>query len=313
MDFADIFSLSTAWNAKRHTSGKRMIEEIKAAGFKKVELNYNVTGEMAGEIMDLVEAGDIEVSSIHNVFPKVFDKTYDTDSMLLGYPDPEKRKRSVELTIGSVEYAARFNARVVVIHPGEVPVSKNYNKLLEDLIIQGKRNTAEYDALYREMLEVRETGSPAYVELIRQSVEEICEHIAKKGYNVVLGLENRTRCYQIPVFHEVHTLLDRLKGLPVYFWYDVGHGMLLEQMGMFDNRKEALQVLDRTIGVHIHDIVGCDDHFCPYIFTDKIDKYLDIINEIPIKVMEIGSDSKAEDIARSAEILASRLEAFRIE
>ena len=35
MDFADIFSLSTAWNAKRHTSGKRMIEEIKAAGFKK--------------------------------------------------------------------------------------------------------------------------------------------------------------------------------------------------------------------------------------------------------------------------------------
>ena len=48
------------------------------------------------------------------------------------------------------------------------------------------------------------------------------------------GLENRTRCYQIPVFYEVHNLLEGLKDLPVFFGM-VGHGMLLEQMGMFDS------------------------------------------------------------------------------
>lgn len=308
MRYSDIFSLSTAWNISRHKTGRGLIEELKTTGFNKIELNYHVTREMAEEIMPLVDRGEIEITSIHNVFPKVFDDEYGTDSLLLGYPDPDKRKKSINLTIGSVEYAARFNARTVVIHPGEIPVPQNYNMLLENLIMQGKKNSPEYIALYSEMLEVREAGSPKYVELIRQSLESVCEYIAKKGYNIALGLENRTRCYQIPVFHEVHTLLDGLKGLPVYFWYDVGHGMLLEQLGMFDNHKDAAALKNRTIGMHIHDIIGCSDHFCPYQFSDKLDKYLDIIREVPIKVFEVGRSCNAEDIRKSAEILAGKLE-----
>ena len=307
MDNSNIFSLSTSWNVRRHTSGKEMINEIIALGYDKVELSYNVTREMAEEILPMAERGKIKVTSIHNVFPKISDDAFGTDSLLLGYPDPEMRRRAVDYTINTIEYAVRFGASAVVIHPGEVPVSKDYNKMLEELLLEGKKDTPEYKALYEEMLNVRESGSPAYVELIRQSVETICEYIVKKGYGIALGLENRTRCYQIPVFYEVHTLLEGLKDLPVFFWYDVGHGMLLEQMGMFDSYKEAGALVERTIGVHIHDILDCTDHLCPYQFSDKMDKYIDIIRKIPLKVMELGRSCKAEDIRRSTQIMLAKL------
>jgi sugar phosphate isomerase/epimerase len=307
MNYSDILSLSTSWNIRRHTNGKDLVDEITDLGFRKLELNYNVTREMAEEILPMVDKGRIEITSIHNVFPKIYDESFGTDSLLLGYPDPSMRAKAVELTIGAVEYAARFNAPAVVIHPGEVPVPRDYNRLLEDMLLDGRKDTEEYRALYKEMIELRSSGSPAYVELIRQSLEQICDYIEKKNYKVALGLENRTRCYQIPVFQEVHTLLKGLEGLPVYFWYDVGHGMLLEQMGMFDNYEEAEQLVERTIGAHIHDIIDCSDHFCPYQYSDKLDKYLDIIGQIPIKVLELGRDCKPDEICRSAEILAEKL------
>ena len=219
--------------------------------------------------------------------------------IMLGYSDPNEAK-AVELTIGAVEYAARFNAPAVVIHPGEVPVPRDYNRLLEDMLLDGRKETEEYRALYKEMIELRSSGSPAYVELIRQSLEQICDYIERKNYKVALGLENRTRCYQIPVFQEVHTLLKGLEGLPVYFWYDVGHGMLLEQMGMFDNYEEAEQLVEQTIGAHIHDIIDCAS-FCPYQYPDKLDKYLDIIGQIPTRFWNL-TGHKPDEIRRSAEI-----------
>ena len=102
-----------------------MIEEIKELGFRHVEFNYNVTEEMMKTIEPMIEKGEIGVSSVHNVFPFIDDKDYDTDSVMLGFDDEVKRKRSVELLIRSMEYANRYGAKAVVVHPGEVPFEYN--------------------------------------------------------------------------------------------------------------------------------------------------------------------------------------------
>ncbi|MNW17984.1 hypothetical protein D3C71_2173610 [compost metagenome] len=72
-----------------------MIGEIKALGFRYVELNYNVTRQLASTIEPLIERGEIGISSVHHVYPHLPGKDFDTDSLMLGYRDKEKRSRAV--------------------------------------------------------------------------------------------------------------------------------------------------------------------------------------------------------------------------
>ncbi|KAA2301431.1 TIM barrel protein, partial [Clostridioides difficile] len=92
--------------------------EIKSLGFRQVELNYNVTQEMLQTIEPMIERGEIGVSSVHNTFPHVADPDYGTDSVLLGFDDEPRRKRAIELLLRSAEYAHRYGAKAVVVHPG---------------------------------------------------------------------------------------------------------------------------------------------------------------------------------------------------
>jgi Sugar phosphate isomerases/epimerases len=284
-----------------------MIEEIKSLGFKKVELNYEVTEDMVCDISKMVENGEIEVTSIHNVFPKTYDRAFGPDSFLLGFEDRTMREKGVQFTKTTVDYAAGLGAMAVVIHPGEIPISKDYNSLLVELIEQGKKKTPEYTHLFEEMINYREVNSPRYVKLIGDSLEEICDYIARKGYDITLGLENRVRCNQIPVFHEVHTLLDRLRGLPVRFWYDVGHGMILEQLGIFNNLREINTLKGQIIGVHIHDVKLMRDHICPFIMDDSFNKYMDTVKHIPIKVLELSSMCSKEDVTLCLKLITEAL------
>lgn len=305
----DLFSFSSTWNGHNNSSGAVLMEEIRALGFKKVELNYKISEEKLATILPMLENDVIEVTSVHNVFPRVDDPAYDTDSLLLGYPDSEKRKKSISLTKRSVDYAAMLGAKAVVIHPGEVPINEKgcYDVLLKELYRLGKKDTEQYKRLFNEMMHYREKNSMKYVELIRQSLEEISEYIIKKNYKVVLGIENRAMCHQIPDFKEAHYLLNQLEGCPVYFWYDIGHGMVLDNIGMFNNLKEVYQIKDRIIGLHIHDAVGVSDHWTPYIHSNNMDRFVDLIKDIPVKVLELGGKNKPEEIKKGVAMLYEKL------
>lgn len=304
----DMFSFSTSWNWRHGNNGRILMEEIKQLGFSQVELNYRISKEMLETIVPMVEKGEIKVSSVHNVFPEVKNPDYDTDSQLLGYEDEGKRRVSIELTKGSVDYAAELGAKAVVIHPGEVPVSKerHYDILLKNIYREGLKASAEYKALFEEMLNHREKSSRKYVLNIKNSLEEIAEYIEKKNYNIKLGIENRAMCHQIPIFTEMSFLLEELKGLPVYFWYDIGHGMMMSNLGMFSH-LDVYKMKDKILGVHIHDAIGVDDHWTPYILSKNIDNYIDLIKDAPIKVLELGAKNPPEDIVRGVKILAEKV------
>lgn len=304
----DMLSISTCWNVGRHSSGKAMVEELKSLGFSRVELNYNVTKEMADEIAEMVEAGEITISSVHNVFPYNEIKEFHTDSLLLGHPDRKSRDEAIEVTFNSVEQAQRFNAKAVVIHAGEVPLSRDYNSLLTQMLAEGHKNTSFYKNLFDEFMREREKNEPKYIELIRQSLEAICEAMGKKGYRTALGLENRMSCHQISLFHDAQILIDALKEYPVYFWFDIGHGMLLENMGMFSSLEEATKLKDKIIGVHIHDTKGTIDHLCPFVHGNGLEAYMELIRGIPIKVVELAEKrNTAGEVKRSRNILAGKL------
>jgi sugar phosphate isomerase/epimerase len=308
------FSFSTCWNIKRHTEGRAMIEEIRELGFHQVELNYNVTKEMLATIEPMIERGEIGVSSVHNTFPHTPDPDYGTDSVLLGFDDEEKRIRSIELLLQSAEYAHRYGAKAVVVHPGEVPFPYNIDQQLKGIYNEQGPDSAAYKELWREMLERRESLSGHYLRRIGDSLEEVCERSAAKGYDVAFGIETRSRCYQMPTLQEAKSVINRLKGAPVYLWYDIGHGMMMDRMGLYDNAKEAAEMMDDIIGVHIHETIGLSDHWCPYVNSKDIsffDRFLAIIDRAPVKVYELKSACKAEEIEESHALITGKISALR--
>ncbi|MBE1441472.1 sugar phosphate isomerase/epimerase family protein [Paenibacillus sp. OAS669] len=306
------YSFSTCWNIKRHKTGKEMIEEIKELGFRYVELNYNVNDDLLATIEPMIENGDIHVSSVHNVFPFIDDKDYDTDSVMLGFDDESKRKRSVELLIRSMEYADRYGAKAVVVHPGEVPFDTNIDSELKRLYRERGKESPEYARLWAEMSERRERLSPVYAKRIQDSLEEACSYAARKGWNVAIGIETRSRCYQMPTLLEAKSICDGLKGSPVYLWYDIGHAMMMDRMGLYDNLRQLELVLPYIYGVHIHETLELSDHWCPYVHSkdmDYFDHFLGAVDAAKVKVYELKAACQPEDIHRSHALITGKIAA----
>ncbi|MDQ0061233.1 sugar phosphate isomerase/epimerase family protein [Paenibacillus harenae] len=310
-----IYSFSTCWNIKRHSAGSGMIDEIRELGFRNVELNYNVTQELLSTIEPMIERGEIGVSSVHNTFPHDPDPDYGTDSVLLGFEDEVKRQRAIELLIGSAEYANRYGAKAVVVHPGEVPFDYNIDQALKKIYHEQGPESPAYVKLWSEMLERRESLAERYLQRIGDSLEDICERIAAKGWDVSIGIETRSRCYQMPTLREAKSVFDRLKGAPVGLWYDFGHGMMMERMGLYDNARDMEDIKDDVVGIHIHETVGLSDHWCPYVHSgdmDYFDRFLPIIAAAPVKVYELKAACKPDEIEQSHDMLLAKLASLEV-
>ncbi len=308
------YSFSTMWNLRRHTSGREMIEEIKSLGFGLVELNYNVTAEMLAEIAPMVERGEIGISSVHNVFPFIDDKDYDTDSVMLGFDDLDKRKRATELLIGSVQHADRLGAKGVVVHPGEVPFDHNIDAVLKKLWREEGKESPRYQQLWQEMLERRKELAPVHVRRIRDCLEEVSGYIARNNLDIKIGIETRSRCNQIPTLQEADEIITGLSGAPVYLWYDIGHGMMMERMGLYNNAVDIQRMKDKVLGVHIHETVEIVDHWCPYVHSgdlDSFDVFLPVIEAAPIKVYELRAPCTREEIEQSYQIMSGKIAAMK--
>nr|WP_311292130.1 TIM barrel protein [Paenibacillus glycanilyticus] len=303
------FSFSTCWNIKKHRNGRAMLEEIMALGFQNVELNYNVTREHLTTIEPMIENGAIGISSVHHAFPFIEDKDFDTDSPMLGYEDEDKRRRALELLKQSVEYAVRYGAKAVVVHPGEVPFPGNVDARLKDIYKNQGRSSEAYATLWTTMLEQRQSQAPQNLERIHRSLEEISDFIERKGYKVAIGIETRARCYQIPTLREAEWLTSRLKGSPVGLWYDIGHAMMMERMGLYENLRDLRELELPLAGVHIHETIGLSDHWCPYVHSgqDDFDVVLDMIHKAPVRVYELKSACLPEEIEQSHNQIMNKL------
>jgi len=307
----DGFSFSTMWNLRRHTVGREMIEQIKGLGFSQVELNYNVTNELLETITPMIDNGEIIISSVHNVFPFIEDKDYDTDSVMLGFDDLAKRKRAVELLKNSVDYAVRYGAKAVVLHPGEVPFDYNIDSALKRIWTEKGKDSPEYQSLWSEMMARRDELAPVHVARIRDSLEEVCDYIESNRLGIRIGLETRSRCYQIPTLQEADQIMTELEGAPLGIWFDIGHGTMMERMGLYESAREIHELKDKVLGVHIHETVGLVDHWCPYIQSEDLngfDVFLPIIEAAPLKVYELRAPCEAEQIEESFRIMKGKMD-----
>ncbi|WP_339223136.1 TIM barrel protein [Paenibacillus sp. FSL H8-0332] len=304
------FSFSTCWNMRRHSTGVGLLNEIRELGFRRVELNYNVTEEMLVTIEPMIERGEIGISSVHNTFPHVPDPDYGTDSVLLGFEDKEKRKRAINLLVRSAEYAQRYGGEAVVVHPGEVPFPYDISGELEQIYEGQGRDSAAYRSKWAELMERREAYSAGYVQTIIESLDEVCNRAVSKGLNVRFGIETRSKPQQIPTLAEAGTIINALKGAPVGIWYDTGHAIMMDRLGLYDSIGEMEGLMDDIVGVHIHETIGLSDHWYPYVNSgdpDFYDAYLPMIERAQVKVYELKAACRPEEIHESHRLLTAKL------
>src|SRR5881296_116544 len=127
-----MIAFSTCWNSGRHTCGDEMLREIRALGFNLIELGHGIRISLMPGIQKMFDAGEVRFSSLHNFCPLPVEvMAASPNCYQFSVPSTEERERAVKQTFQTMDFAARLNAPVVVLHLGEVKMPGITDPLIE--------------------------------------------------------------------------------------------------------------------------------------------------------------------------------------
>ena len=289
-------AVSTAWNARRHTSGKAMVQELLNLGFDNLELNVHVTEEMIEEIAGMVEQGQVKIYSLHNYcpLPRGVDRSSATANVLLSSPNATERKASIEQTKRTIDWAARLGASTVVMHLGTVPLDvrqKEALKLFEaGEIIQAKTIIME-DLVHRGSIR------KPYLDSVMASLKILIEYAQSAG--VRLGLETRYYYSEIPTLDEFQMIFKNVPSPALGYWHDTGHAHTMEVLGIACQEDYLKKYSSKLIGIHMHDAIGASDHQalgCGEIEFSRLRPFIKPDTKV---VIEVHDQASADELVGS--------------
>ena len=126
------YSLSTSWNASKHTNGYDIVKEIKDTGFDTIELSFTLTESIVKEILAMKEAGEIKVSSLHNMCPlpaEIEPEEASPDYYSIAAIDEDERRLAISVAKNTIDYCSRLGARAMVLHAGRVQIKDQTREL----------------------------------------------------------------------------------------------------------------------------------------------------------------------------------------
>lgn len=299
-----MIAISTIWNSLKYSSATKVVEEIQMMGFEDLELSFNLSLPMIKEILNLKKTHQLNIVSLHNFCPTP-DELQRTralpDCYSLSSLDIEERKKAIFYTKRTIELAAKLQAKAVVLHLGFVDIPVSTRKLIH-LFYKGKRDTALYKKALAQILKERNMYKNLYLEAVFRSIEELLKFAISN--NVMLGIENRYYIREIPNFEEINLILSQFCNTNIYYWHDIGHAQVMENLGITKQRTFLSSFRERMIGIHIHDIVGMDDHRAPLTGEFDFNILKKELGEFPIiKVLEIHPPARISEILKAKQYL----------
>ena len=299
-----MLSLSTSWNSARHTSGYELIDEVKSIGFDTVELGFALTERIVKDILSLKEDSKIKVVSLHNICPlpkEIEPDEASPDYYSLASPDEEERALAVEAATHTIACARRFEARAVVLHTGRVQV-KDRMRGLADVVSE----RSAFDALRSQMVREREEKKDGYLDNVIRSLGALIPYAKEMG--VALAIENRYYYREIPLIEELEEIFKNFKAGDIFYWHDVGHGQVFENLGLAKHVDYLERFQNRLLGMHLHDIIyPITDHRPPGKGSFDFRIVKPYVSEDTIKVLEVHQPATPDEVRGGAAYLGKFL------
>ncbi|MCD7798043.1 MAG: sugar phosphate isomerase/epimerase [Akkermansiaceae bacterium] len=294
---------STCWNGRRHTDGAAMIDEILALGFDRVELSHGMSVSLLPGILGRVKEKAVTVAGLHNFFPAPLDVRGDSpDAFQFTSHRPAERRRALDLSKRTIDQAASFGARYVVLHMGSVPLfrSKDGSRLLEARARRGFLDSREYAELKGKIVRRRRRLAPLYVERALIALRELADYAG--GTGVTLGVEARSHLEQVPDEEEMELFMREFADVPhVGYWHDFGHVQRKHNLLLLDHRQFLERMRPYLVGGHVNDVRWPDrDHRVPFDGGVDFEGLCALFTpEMPL-TWELSSSRSAGEIAAAA-------------
>jgi sugar phosphate isomerase/epimerase len=287
-----MFALSTAWGVKRSKDSAELIAEARRLGFRCMELHHSLSLTTVAGFLDAAEKGEVTVSSLHNFCPSIMwasgPDAYSPSSL-----DARERSMAVKKAKDTIDMAARFGAKAVVMHSGRVDM-KDMTSALIALYNNGLKDTPRYGRIKGKLLARREKKHQRHLDALYKSLDELVAHSEPKG--VKIGIENRYSVEDIPSFEEIKLILDEFAGANIGYWHDVGHAQCSEELDIVAHESYLQAYSSRMLGIHLHDVIGVSDHRVPLTGEFDFRKLKPYLSKDTIKVVEAFVTAPEEQV-----------------
>jgi sugar phosphate isomerase/epimerase len=245
-------AISACWNSVRHEDGYQMLTELAEMGFTSVELGHGIRYSLWPGILKAHEEKIIQIISLHNFCPLPLGFTRASPNCYeFSDPHPNQRARALKHSLETIDHAAAFGARAVVLHLGTTK-QKIVTPQLENLYQKGKLASRSYVQLKIKAVIGHELWMKTQWPWIEDILRHLIEHATRK--KIQLGLECRESIEEIPLdsaWLEIFSKLPETAG----YWHDFGHAARKETLGFVDHRQHLTDLAPRLIGCHLHDLI----------------------------------------------------------
>ncbi|MEO0250025.1 MAG: TIM barrel protein [candidate division WOR-3 bacterium] len=252
-------ALSTSWNARRLETGEEVVDSILSLGITSLELSYNLEPGMARDVVARTRETGATIVSLHHPCPMPEGFTKDQASGEIYNPaslDEDERDLAIKSLLETLEFAAENGIRVVVLHAGNVPETRDAEHEMADLF---KKGNEAWLGLRDELLQERERQIPKRLDALLRVLDRVVPEYERA--EVSLAIENRYYITDIPDIEEAARLLEHYP--PLLYWHDTGHGRARACWGLEGEYDALEEFRNRLSGYHLHDAEGARDHRAP--------------------------------------------------
>jgi sugar phosphate isomerase/epimerase len=291
-----------------------MIEEIVGLGFKRVELSHGIRLSLVPGILQAVDEGIVDISSVHNFCPLPGSVQFAAPNLYQpSVNDPREADLWFRYSMQTLDFATKVGADRVIMHSGSVhfffwSIEKRLDKWIEDSGIATQELAGDAEFVKRREKAIKSISRAAKKTMpqIEANYKRLLPEAAERGLK--LCLENREGLEEMPLDSEHEALLANLV-MPenAVYWHDTGHAQIKHLLGLLDHREHLEKMSPRLGGFHLHDVSGDGrDHQVPGTGTVGFDMIAEFVRPEHTLVLELSPKLSTDQVLESRDHIVEK-------